>query len=47
MTIGKIERGERRVDLIEFVDICEVLGLNPMSLLTAALLASRPKGRQG
>jgi len=27
--IGKIEQGERRIDLIEYVRICNVLGVDP------------------
>jgi hypothetical protein len=27
--IGRIETGERRLDLLEFIQICKVLGLDP------------------
>ena len=27
--ISKIERGERRLDLVEFVEVCEGLGIDP------------------
>lgn len=27
--ISKIERGERRLDLVEFVEVCEALGIDP------------------
>lgn len=29
--VSKIERGERRIDLIEFVELCEALGVDPAS----------------
>lgn len=34
--ISKIERGERRVDVVEFLDIAEVLGQEPTAILAAA-----------
>lgn len=27
--ISKVERGERRLDVVEFVEICEALGVDP------------------
>ena len=27
--VGKIEQGERRIDLIEYIRICSVLGVDP------------------
>lgn len=41
MTIGKIERGERRIDLVEFIDICEALGLEPGATLAKAAVTDR------
>jgi len=40
--VSKIERGERRVDFVEFVEICEALGENPVDIL-GEYLASRQK----
>lgn len=40
--VSKIERGERRVDFVEFVEICEALGENPIEIL-GEYLASRQK----
>ena len=28
--VSKFERGERRLDVTEFVDVCEALGVEPM-----------------
>ena len=27
--VSKMERGERRIDVVEFVEICEALGVDP------------------
>jgi transcriptional regulator with XRE-family HTH domain len=27
--ISKVERGERRLDIVEFVEVCEALGVDP------------------
>lgn len=29
--ISKVERGERRIDVVEFTEICEALGFEPTS----------------
>jgi len=31
--VSKFERGERRLDVVEFLDLARVLGLNPCHLL--------------
>ncbi|MCC6741110.1 MAG: helix-turn-helix transcriptional regulator [Planctomycetia bacterium] len=31
--VSKFERGERRLDVIEFLDVAEVLGFDPVGLL--------------
>lgn len=31
--ISKIERGERRLDMVEFVEACEAIGVSPCTLL--------------
>lgn len=28
--VGKIEQGERKLDIIEYVDYCEALGVDPL-----------------
>ncbi|MBB5209648.1 helix-turn-helix domain-containing protein [Chiayiivirga flava] len=29
--VSKIERGERRIDVLEFIDICEAMNVDPVS----------------
>jgi transcriptional regulator with XRE-family HTH domain len=41
--VGRIEIGERRVDLIEFVRMCEAIGISPIEFLTRLLPAIRKK----
>jgi hypothetical protein len=31
--VAKLELGERRLDVIEFLTVCEALGINPCDLL--------------
>lgn len=31
--ISKYESGERRLDVIEFVEVCQALGIKPLSIL--------------
>jgi transcriptional regulator with XRE-family HTH domain len=35
--VAKYEGGERRIDVVEFVTICEAIGVNPANLLKALL----------
>lgn len=42
--VSKVERGERRIDVIEFIDICRVIGIDPTALLRK-VIASRPSPR--
>lgn len=35
--VWKIEAGERRVDVLEFIEIARCLGVNPTTLLARAL----------
>jgi len=39
--VGKIEQGERRIDLIEFVHYCEALGANPHDGLNQLVLIEK------
>lgn len=47
--ISKLERGERRVDLVEFVEICDSMDVNALEVLEAYLNVrskeSAPKSR--
>jgi len=40
--VSKFERGERRIDVVEFVEICEALGAVPQEAF-AKYLSGRPK----
>ena len=31
--VSKYERGERRLDLIEFLEVCDVLGIRPTQVI--------------
>ncbi|TCV92129.1 helix-turn-helix protein [Luteibacter rhizovicinus] len=35
--VSKVERGERRLDLVETVEICEALSVNPITFLETYL----------
>jgi transcriptional regulator with XRE-family HTH domain len=42
--VSKIERGERRIDVIEFIEICDALGVEPTIAFDRLILArSTPK----
>jgi len=43
--VSKYERGERRLDLVEIVEICEMMSLSPQSFL-AEYLAMRKSARR-
>ena len=36
-TVGKIERGERRITVIELIDLSKALGMEPEKLLATCL----------
>ena len=44
--VSKCERGERRIDFVEFVEFAEALGLSPESLL-GEYMAQRGGGSTG
>lgn len=31
--VSKVERGERRLDVVEFIEICEAIGASPQEVL--------------
>lgn len=39
--IGKIETGERRLDVIEFIEYCKVLNIEPNNIISA--ITDKPK----
>jgi hypothetical protein len=39
--VSKYERGERRLDVVELVEVCEAVGLDP-AVFVAELSAIRP-----
>ena len=45
--ISKIERGERRIDVVEFVEICDALGLDPVASFREFLKRRALPGRRG
>ena len=47
--ISKVERGERRLDLVEFVEVCEALDIDPKAAFDEFLArrrAQRPPSRK-
>ena len=42
--VARVERGERLLDIVEFVDICEKLGLNPGQVLSDVLTRRQGQG---
>lgn len=40
--ISKIERGERRVDVVEFAEICDALGMDPATAFNQFLARREP-----
>lgn len=38
--VSKYERGERRIDLIEFIEICNAIGLDPKEIFSIFLGSS-------
>ena len=41
--VSKLERGERRIDLVEFVEICEAIGIDPKRAFSQYLKARLPQ----
>ncbi len=42
--VSKFERGERRLDVVEFLDIAEAVGINPYEFLSK--IAEHPQQRR-
>lgn len=45
--ISKIERGERRIDVVEFIEICDALGVDPDAAFREYLKRRSLLGRKG
>jgi transcriptional regulator with XRE-family HTH domain len=45
--ISKIEHGERRLDVIEFFEVAQALGIDPMQFLTQFYSGNSPRRRVG
>jgi transcriptional regulator with XRE-family HTH domain len=41
--VSKIENSDRRLDVIEFIEVCRLLGADPYALLKQ--IEAKPKGR--
>ena len=35
--VSKYERGQRRLDVVEFIDVCEALNQNPVHIISSVL----------
>ena len=45
--ISKVERGERRIDVVEFIEICEALGVDSVVAFREYLKRCSHLGRKG
>jgi Predicted transcriptional regulator len=45
--ISKVERGERRIDVVEFIEICDALGADPVLAFREYLKRRSLLGRKG
>ncbi len=46
--VGKVELGDRRLDVLEFVHYCQILGADPKKGLDVVIASSKGKsGRKG
>ena len=44
--ISKVERGERRIDVVEFIEICNALGVDPVAAFREYLLRRSLLGKK-
>lgn len=42
--VSKYERGERRLDVVEFLDVAQAIGIDPIKLLTQVDRSLRRRG---
>jgi Predicted transcriptional regulator len=45
--ISKVERGERRIDVVEFIEICDALGADPVATFREYLQRRSLLGKRG
>lgn len=45
--ISKVERGERRIDVVEFIEICDALGADPTAAFREYLQRRSLHGKRG
>jgi len=45
--ISKVERGERRIDVVEFIEICDALGADPAATFREYLQRRSLLGKRG
>ena len=45
--ISKIERGERRIDVVEFIEICNALGVDPVAAFHEYVQRRSSLGKRG
>lgn len=45
--ISKIERGERRIDVVEFIEICDALGADPIAAFREYVQRRSLLGKRG
>lgn len=45
--VSKVERGERRIDVVEFIEICEALGADPIATFREYLQRRSSVGKKG
>lgn len=43
--VSKVERGERRLDVVEFFEVAQALGIDPFAFLKELYDADGPQGR--
>jgi transcriptional regulator with XRE-family HTH domain len=45
--VSKVERGERRLDVVEFVEFCEAIGATPHEVLARFMAQRQEKATSG
>ena len=45
--VSKVERGERRIDVVEFIEICDALGVDPVAAFREYVQRRSLPGKRG